>query len=121
MKPIRTTSNRAATLAVTFALGAPGCGVLIVLFWWLLTLVATPALDRASRMEGSAQGLSAACSHSTPPCKASSARNHRQDPTGNQPRGVGVCLARSGAIPPRYPGPECRAPRALRTARGAPE
>jgi hypothetical protein len=43
MQPTRTTSDCAASLAVTYALGAPGGGALIVLFWWLLTLVVDPA------------------------------------------------------------------------------
>ena len=43
MKPTSTPSSRAASLAVVFGFGAPGGGVLIVLSWWLLTLVADPA------------------------------------------------------------------------------
>jgi hypothetical protein len=43
MQPTGTTSSRAASLAATYALGAPGGGLLVVAFWWLLALVAHPA------------------------------------------------------------------------------
>jgi hypothetical protein len=43
MKLTNTTSSPAASLAATYAFGAPGGGVLIVAFWWLLDLVAPPA------------------------------------------------------------------------------
>ena len=43
MKPIGTMSSYAGYLLVIFACGAPVGGVLIVLSWWLLTLVVDPA------------------------------------------------------------------------------
>jgi hypothetical protein len=43
MTPTSPTSARAASLAATYALGAPGGGVLIVVLWWLLAFVAHPA------------------------------------------------------------------------------
>jgi hypothetical protein len=43
MKPTSTTSSHAASLAATYAFGAPTGGVIIVVFWWLLDLVAPPA------------------------------------------------------------------------------
>jgi hypothetical protein len=43
MNPASTTPSRAAPLAVVFAFGAPGGGVLILLSWWLLTQVVDPA------------------------------------------------------------------------------
>ena len=44
MKPTSITSSRTAPLAVVFAFGAPGGGVLILLSWWLLTVIAHPAM-----------------------------------------------------------------------------
>jgi hypothetical protein len=44
MKPTGTTSPTTVFLLAAFAFGAPGGAVLIVLFWWLLTLVAHPAM-----------------------------------------------------------------------------
>jgi hypothetical protein len=43
MKPTSTTSSHTASLAATYASGAPGGGVTIVVLWWLLDLVAPPA------------------------------------------------------------------------------
>jgi hypothetical protein len=44
MKPTTTFPSGTAFLAVAFAFGAPGGGVLIILSWWLLTLVVDPAM-----------------------------------------------------------------------------
>ncbi|MFZ1102351.1 MAG: hypothetical protein WAN86_05815 [Hyphomicrobiaceae bacterium] len=43
MKPTGTIASGPA-LAVTFAIGAPGGAVLILLYWWLLPLPAHPAM-----------------------------------------------------------------------------
>jgi hypothetical protein len=44
MKPTDTIPSGAAFLAAAYAFGAPGGAALIVLSWWLLTLVVDPAL-----------------------------------------------------------------------------
>jgi hypothetical protein len=41
-----TTTSSHHELLATFAFGTPGGGVLIILSWWLLTLVTDPALAR---------------------------------------------------------------------------
>jgi hypothetical protein len=43
----RATSPVAEFLVVAFAFGAPGGGVLILAFWWLLTTVADPSMANA--------------------------------------------------------------------------
>ena len=41
---LTSTTSRAEALAVVFAFGTPGGAVLTILSWWLLTLVADPAM-----------------------------------------------------------------------------
>jgi hypothetical protein len=45
MKPTSTIASGPA-LAATFAIGAPGGAVIILLHWWLLTSVTHPAMAR---------------------------------------------------------------------------
>jgi hypothetical protein len=44
MKLTTTFPSGTALLAVAFAFGAPAGGVLIILSWWLLTLIVDPAM-----------------------------------------------------------------------------
>jgi hypothetical protein len=44
MAQTRTTSSVTEFLVVAFAFGAPGGSVLILAFWWLLTMVADPTI-----------------------------------------------------------------------------
>jgi hypothetical protein len=44
MEPTNTTPSRAQLFVVAFALGTPGGAILTVGFWWLLILVAHPAM-----------------------------------------------------------------------------